>query len=31
MVKHEYKEVYGCFFHPEAMNPEIILNFTLET
>jgi len=30
MMKHKYKEVYGCFFHPEVMNPEIILNFTLK-
>jgi len=30
MVKHKHKEIYGCFFHPEVMNPEIILNFILK-
>ena len=29
MVKHKRKEIYGCFFHPEVMNQEIILNFAL--
>ena len=27
MVKHENKEIYGCLFHPEALNQEIIANF----
>jgi len=31
MIKHEYKSIYGCLFHPEVMNTEIILNFTLKT
>jgi GMP synthase-like glutamine amidotransferase len=31
MVKHEFGEIYGCLFHPEVMNAEIILNFTLKT
>jgi GMP synthase (glutamine-hydrolysing) len=31
IVKHEHKDIYGCLFHPEVMNPEIILNFILKT
>jgi GMP synthase-like glutamine amidotransferase len=27
MMKHEDKEIYGCLFHPEVLNPEIIVNF----
>jgi GMP synthase-like glutamine amidotransferase len=27
MAKHETKEIYGCLFHPEVLNPEIITNF----
>lgn len=27
MIKHTTKEIYGCIFHPEVMNPEIIINF----
>jgi GMP synthase-like glutamine amidotransferase len=27
MVKHKDKEVYGCLFHPEVLNPEVIVNF----
>jgi len=30
MVKHESKEIYSCLFHPEVINPEIILNFALK-
>lgn len=30
MVKHESREIYGCLFHPEVMNPEIIVNFALK-
>jgi GMP synthase-like glutamine amidotransferase len=27
MIKHRRKRLYGCLFHPEALNPEIIVNF----
>jgi GMP synthase-like glutamine amidotransferase len=27
IIKHERKEMYGCLFHPEVLNPEIITNF----
>lgn len=27
MIKHSEKEIYGCLFHPEVMNEEIIKNF----
>lgn len=27
IIKHESKEIYGCLFHPEVLNPEIIVNF----
>jgi len=27
IIKHESKEIYGCIFHPEVLNPEIIANF----
>jgi len=30
MIKHEHKDIYGCLFHPEVMNAEIILNFVLK-
>ena len=30
MIKHKDKEIYGCLFHPEAANPEIISNFLLK-
>jgi GMP synthase (glutamine-hydrolysing) len=30
MVKHEFRGIYGCLFHPEVMNPEIIVNFVLK-
>lgn len=30
MIKHKNKEVYGCLFHPEATNPEIVSNFLLK-
>jgi GMP synthase (glutamine-hydrolysing) len=28
IVKHKTKELYGCLFHPEVFNPQIILNFS---
>ena len=27
VIKHKSKRVYGCLFHPEVMNSEIIVNF----
>ena len=27
MIKHAEKEIYGCIFHPEVMNEDIIMNF----
>jgi GMP synthase (glutamine-hydrolysing) len=27
MIKHAEKEIYGCIFHPEVMNEEIIRRF----
>lgn len=27
MIKHPEKEIYGCIFHPEVMNEEIIKRF----
>lgn len=27
LVKHKSKRVYGCWFHPEVMNSQIIINF----
>lgn len=27
MFKYKNKEIYGCLFHPEVLNPEIIINF----
>lgn len=27
IIKHKSKRMYGCLFHPEVMNSEIILNF----
>ena len=27
MFEHRYKRFYGCLFHPEVLNPEIITNF----
>ena len=27
MIKHETKEIYGCLFNPEVLNPEIITSF----
>ena len=27
IIKHKSKRIYGCLFHPEVMNSEIILNF----
>lgn len=31
MVKHKRRRVYGCLFHPEVLNPEIITNFLQES
>jgi GMP synthase (glutamine-hydrolysing) len=28
MIKHNEKEIYGCIFHPEVMNEDIIRGFT---
>ncbi len=28
MIKHPLSEIYGCIFHPEVMNEEIIRKFT---
>jgi len=28
IIKHNEKEIYGCIFHPEVMNEEIIRGFT---
>lgn len=30
IVKYKNKEIYGCLFHPEVTNPEIISNFLLK-
>jgi len=30
MIKHKRKRFYGCLFHPEVLNPEIITNFLNE-
>jgi GMP synthase (glutamine-hydrolysing) len=30
IVKHKHKEFYGCLFHPEVLNPEIITDFLQE-
>ena len=27
MIKHRHRRFYGCLFHPEVLNPEIITNF----
>jgi GMP synthase-like glutamine amidotransferase len=27
LIKHKHRELYGCLFHPEVLNPEIITNF----
>ena len=27
MVTHKCRRYYGCLFHPEALNPEIVTNF----
>jgi GMP synthase-like glutamine amidotransferase len=31
LVKHRHRRFYGCLFHPEALNPEIITNFIQES
>jgi len=31
IVKHKHREFYGCLFHPEVLNPEIITNFLRES
>jgi GMP synthase (glutamine-hydrolysing) len=30
IVKHKDRRLYGCLFHPEVLNPEIIINFLKE-
>jgi GMP synthase-like glutamine amidotransferase len=30
IVKHKRRRFYGCLFHPEVLNPEIITNFLKE-
>jgi hypothetical protein len=27
IIKHKNKKIYGCMFHPEVLNPELIINF----
>jgi GMP synthase (glutamine-hydrolysing) len=29
IIKHTRREFYGCLFHPEVLNPEIITDFLL--
>lgn len=29
IIKHRQRRLYGCLFHPEVLNPEIIRNFLL--
>jgi GMP synthase (glutamine-hydrolysing) len=31
MFEHKYKRLYGCLFHPEVLNPEIITNFAQQS
>jgi len=30
IIKHKHRGFYGCLFHPEVLNPEIITNFLNE-
>jgi GMP synthase (glutamine-hydrolysing) len=30
IIKHKHRRFYGCLFHPEVLNPEIITNFLNE-
>jgi GMP synthase (glutamine-hydrolysing) len=30
IIEHGYREFYGCLFHPEVLNPEIITDFLLK-
>lgn len=30
IIKHKHRRFYGCLFHPEVLNPEIITNFVNE-
>jgi len=30
IIKHKHRRLYGCLFHPEVLNPEIITNFLEE-
>jgi GMP synthase-like glutamine amidotransferase len=30
IIKHKQQRFYGCLFHPEVLNPEIITNFLKE-
>lgn len=27
IIKHKNKEIYGCTFHPEVLNPEMLIKF----
>ena len=31
IMKHKHREFYGCLFHPEVLNPEIITDFLHES
>lgn len=31
MIRHRDQRFYGCLFHPEVLNPEIIRNFLLQS
>jgi|SRR5271157_588651 len=29
IIKHKHRRLYGCLFHPEVLNPEIITSFSI--
>jgi len=29
IIKHKHRRLYGCLFHPEVLNPEMITDFSL--
>jgi GMP synthase-like glutamine amidotransferase len=31
VIKHKHRDFYGCLFHPEVLNPEIITGFLHES
>jgi GMP synthase (glutamine-hydrolysing) len=31
MIRHKRRELYGCLFHPEVLNQEIITNFSQQS